>query len=239
MGRSLFKYFSFLSIILSASLIAQNYSLSFDGSGDYVDLPDNISFTSSPGFTVSMWVKSPWADGRRGFIEINNGNGSPNSHTQRYALGCNKSNSDIKFFTEGSDLVPSHTFVNYQPNYDDLADEWVMLTATADFNSYKLYLNGELVAEETNVSPNDFLLSSSGDARIGGDVYGSSINDYTGLMDDVSIWNRALTAEEVASLEYDIQGNESGLIAYWNFDDGDGPVAADLSGNEYDATVIS
>ncbi|HJM47994.1 MAG TPA: LamG domain-containing protein [Candidatus Marinimicrobia bacterium] len=209
------KIISSILIMLSIGQAQDdNYSLNFDGSGDYVDLPDDISFSSSPGVTISMWVKSSWSDSRFTLITFNNGTGSPNTHTQRYNLGCNKSNSDIKFFTEGGDLGPSHTFVNYQPNYNDLANEWVLITATADFDDYKMYLNGSLVATESNVSPIDFILSNSGDARIGADVY--SGDDYTGLMDEGSIWNRALTSEEVSGLyNYELSGNESGLISYW------------------------
>ena len=87
-----------LLIITIGQAQDDNYSLNFDGSGDYVDLPDDISFPSSTGFTVSMWVKSSWSDSRFTLITINNGTGSSNTHTQRYELGCNKSNSDIKFF---------------------------------------------------------------------------------------------------------------------------------------------
>ncbi len=226
-------------IMLSIGLAQDNnYSLDFDGSGDYVDLPDDISFPSSTGFSVSMWVKSPWSDSRRHFLEINNGTGTGNTHTQRYSLGCNKSNSDIKFFTEGGDLGTTHTFVNYQPNYNDLANEWVLITATADFDDYKMYLNGSLVATESNVSPIDFILSNSGDARIGAEAYGSSIDDYTGFMDEVSIWNRALTSEEVSGLyNYELSGNESGLIAYWQFNDGTGTTLTDKSGNNYHGTI--
>ena len=231
------KIISSILIMLSIGQAQDdNYSLNFDGSGDYVDLPDDISFSSSPGVTISMWVKSSWSDSRFTLITFNNGTGSPNTHTQRYNLGCNKSNSDIKFFTEGGDLVPSHTFVNYQPNYNDLANEWVLITATADFDDYKMYLNGSLVATESNVSPIDFILSNSGDARIGADVY--SGDDYTGLMDEVSIWNRALTSEEVSGLyNYELSGNESGLISYWQFNDGIGTSLTDGSGNNYHATI--
>ena len=238
MKTSVLKYYYFFILGLSASVFGQNYSLSFDGNRDYVDLPENISFPSSPGFSVSMWVKSPWTDNRRLFMGINNGNGTPNTHSQRYALTCNNNNSAIKFFTEGGDLGPQHTFVNYEPSFSDLANEWIMLTATADFNSYRLYIDGALVAEETNIPTNDFILNSSGDARLGADVYGtSSIDDYTGLMDEVSIWNRALTGEEVAGLVYGLQGDESGLVAYWDFNEGEGNTLNDLSENGYHGTI--
>jgi hypothetical protein len=42
----------------SGSINAQTYSLNFDGSGDYVELPNNKAFLPTGGeFTVEAWVK--------------------------------------------------------------------------------------------------------------------------------------------------------------------------------------
>lgn len=58
---------------------------------------------------------------------------------------------------------------------------------------------------------------------------------YWGLMDDVKVWDSALTAETIA--EHYTEG--SGLVAHWKLDDGAGTTAADESPNQHDATVGS
>ena len=64
-------------------------------------------------------------------------------------------------------------------------------------------------------------------------VYFGSFNgvgEFTnGQLDEITIWSRALSAEEVKQ-SYKVQytGKESGLIGYWNFENGG---AKDLSGN--------
>ena len=66
------KLLSLLIIFLfSADIFADNYSLSFDGVDDYVNIPENASLTSlGNGLSVSAWVY---------FSELNQG-GEHGSH---------------------------------------------------------------------------------------------------------------------------------------------------------------
>jgi hypothetical protein len=53
---------------------------------------------------------------------------------------------------------------------------------------------------------------------------------FEGCLDEVRIWNRPLTAHEIAAgLHQRLTGHEEGLVGYWNFDAGAGQVAADSS----------
>ena len=55
-------------------------------------------------------------------------------------------------------------------------------------------------------------------------------------MDEVCVWNRALTDDEVFSkMSCKRSGSESGLLAYWNFDDG---TVADLTGRGHNGTLF-
>ncbi|HET6894723.1 MAG TPA: LamG domain-containing protein, partial [Candidatus Baltobacteraceae bacterium] len=59
-------------------------------------------------------------------------------------------------------------------------------------------------------------------------------HEYTGLLDEVRIWNKALTAEEIAKYLYrEIPADEAAkmpeLLGYWRLDDGGGKIAYDLS----------
>jgi hypothetical protein len=51
-----------------------------------------------------------------------------------------------------------------------------------------------------------------------------------GIIDDVRLWNRPLTSEEiVAAMAQRLSGQEEGLVGYWPFDEGEGPIAYDKS----------
>jgi hypothetical protein len=62
----------------------------------------------------------------------------------------------------------------------------------------------------------------------------STIDAYfDGIIDDVRVYNRALSAEEVWEL---YQGGGGGLIAHWEFDEGEGDIAYDSAGDN-DGTI--
>jgi hypothetical protein len=53
---------------------------------------------------------------------------------------------------------------------------------------------------------------------------------FEGCLDEVRIWNRPLTPQEIAAGMHErLTGHEPGLAGYWNFDAGGGQVAADGS----------
>lgn len=87
------------------------------------------------------------------------------------------------------------------------------------------YLDGQLVEARDSVDapiPNHNVPVYFGSL-------GGSGEFANGLLDEISIWRRALTAEEIrAGRKSSLTGSEEGLIGYWNFDDGTG---TDLSPN--------
>ena len=108
----------------------------------------------------------------------------------------------------------------------------------------KIYVDGELKATDGyNTSSYN---SSAFDFNIGGGgVWDASGNWFDGSMDEVAVWDIALTAEAVSDLYSGIDAisnseNYSGssdLIAYWSFDEGSGDIAYDLSDNGNDGTI--
>src|SRR5262249_24594064 len=87
-----------------------------------------------------------------------------------------------------------------------------------------LYVNGELEATASVPAP----LPTTADVMLGRD---SITNQYfwNGQLDEVCVWNRALTKDELVSeLSCRRSGSEQGLLAYWNFDGG---TLIDLTGH--------
>lgn len=56
-----------------------------------------------------------------------------------------------------------------------------------------------------------------------------SARDFRGMMSELRIWNRALTATELAEegRRYDVDTKADGLVTYWKFDEGQGDVVKD------------
>jgi Concanavalin A-like lectin/glucanases superfamily len=73
------------------------------------------------------------------------------------------------------------------------AGTWRQLVLAVDNKSLRVWFGGELVGDMPATGPND-----DGELIIGGDLdAGALVLPFTGVLDDVRIWNVALTAREV------------------------------------------
>jgi len=121
------------------------------------------------------------------------------------------------------------------------ANTWTHVAVTRDVsaNTYELFLNG--VSKGTKTYTADPTGGENAVLTIGGsgDPDGNGFQLFGGQMDDVRVWNVKRTAEEIAD-NYDKQltGNESGLKAYYTFDDSKGGVIDDRSASDNDAVIV-
>lgn len=94
---------------------------------------------------------------------------------------------------------------------------WYRLTFCTEYNSddgstsFYLYLNGELISSKTRVYP--YPWKSSNVIMIGGTAFGRAGLD--GTIDDVRLYDEALTEEQISYLD---QFSSPNLIGYWNFE---------------------
>ena len=112
--------------------------------------------------------------------------------------------------------------------------EWVHAAATYDGSLMRLYLKGELVGSTPKTG--NVSLDESVPVWIGNNPSGD--RPFDGTIDEVQVWNRALSADEVDLLgQSGLEAvSASGLLAYWSFDDG-AQTATDVSGNEHTGTI--
>jgi hypothetical protein len=92
----------------------------------------------------------------------------------------------------------------------------------------RFYANGKLageVAYNADVQP-----TTPTPLYIGQGI--SGVNEHTfGDIDEVRLWKRALSADEVAKgFQSQIKGDESGLVGCWSFDEGTGTGTKELAG---------
>lgn len=97
---------------------------------------------------------------------------------------------------------------------------------------HSLYIDGMQVANESITTT----ISCSGlgtNTWIGHHGNGDSAMDFNGSLDEVRVYNRALTASEVSKLN----AFAPGPVGYWKMDEGSGAIANDTSGNSTSATI--
>ena len=119
------------------------------------------------------------------------------------------------------------------------AGSWCHVAAVTSPRGMRLYANGMLVA--TNADPIAFSGSKNGNFLRLGQVPRSELlaeHRLEGEIDEVRVWSRERTAEEIRSGMFaKLTGNEPGSAALWNFDDPVRP-GRDISPNHIDGKLV-
>ena len=118
--------------------------------------------------------------------------------------------------------------------YNTPSGLWVHIAVVYDGTHQYVYIDG--VLDSSRDWPGRINLSESpvliGSGHFSDDQY------WGGLIDEVRIWNIARTQEQVqATMNTRPTENEEGLVGYWSFDEGEGQVAGDASGNGNDGQL--
>lgn len=133
--------------------------------------------TGSGARTVSIWVVSQ--------STVNNQVFNYGNNTNNQAYGFSVQSSSVTNYAWGNDLVLN--------GYSIGANAWVHIVTTYDGTTAKIYYNGVLQA-----SGNKSWNTADSGFRIGRNINGS--NGFYGHVDDLKIYNRALTDAEVTQL---------------------------------------
>jgi len=206
-------------------------ALIFDGDDDFVSL-GSISGShplalAGSHFSIGFWIKPTlMGDNSQRIIDKS----TDQQAIDGYSLALKTNTRKFKFYIEN--LLCFSTDTNtITPNM------WQHVVITADSSQYKCYVNGLAVG----LSENSFALPPNATANLFiGTWYSETTGEFNGMMDEVSIWNRALSETEVRDYMCKrLSGDETGLLAYFRFDHFTGTTLTDLSGNAYHGTLVN
>jgi prepilin-type N-terminal cleavage/methylation domain-containing protein len=160
------------------------YALSFNGTDNYVQLPDTPSLNLRTAITVSVWLKTTYSGG----VVLTRGGGNGASDLQ-YLLDIESGKSYLYLYkADGSGrAVNSVTTIN-DGNWHNVVGMWDGLMA-------RMYLDG---TEKNSSSLTGTLRDSGLTPRLG--RYSNAGNYYQGIMDEVNVYERGLTAFEIQRL---------------------------------------
>ena len=163
----------------------------FDGVNDYVDLGDDISLELTT-WTFSVWFKKA-SNGVTGVL-ISKRDTAGDPHSDNYRLRSQTDNKIYGLFeaTDGTNVE-----VNTITAITDTDWHHIVWTFNNSDKTNRLYLDGVLEDDDTEIlSPET---SDAKNAYIGGDKW-NNIQYFDGDIDEVGIWDRALTSGEVTDL---------------------------------------
>ncbi|MFC1461389.1 LamG domain-containing protein [Verrucomicrobiota bacterium] len=168
----------------------------FDGVDDYIDMDLDSSIPKGIGkgsFAVAVWLKSQTPRSGPGYVIEQHIRGAP--WTGIY-LSVEPTN--FRFRTDDTGGVPtSSALFDVSKIVDD--EEWHHYVAVREDSVLYLYLDGVKKVEKrvplVNLSAN-----YAGPLRMGAHCQDGKCANYNGAIDEVMIWNRALSEKEVEQL---------------------------------------
>ncbi|MBW1902509.1 MAG: LamG domain-containing protein, partial [Deltaproteobacteria bacterium] len=164
-------------------------ALDFDGGNDHVLVPHDPSLSLMNQFTVAAWIYANSGGLDAYDLVLNKGTSGNN---QNYWFGTVGDEITFGFYNGG--------FREFNTSDENLqTDTWYHIAATFNNanNSVRVYLNG---TEVRNWSTDRQPLTNSDDLYIGRSQYGEY---WDGKLDDVRIYNRVLSEDEISVL-YDL-----------------------------------
>jgi hypothetical protein len=178
-----------------------NSALNLNGTSDYLSIADKSIFHLSNGISISIWVLPNSGDQ---FI-MQKGTGIINSRTQDgtgWGLFINPTlNAHVGWAFDLFDTDTMRNPGNHRVSYPISSPIalWTHVVGSFDGSKMQLYINDSL----KNTTTESFTMETNSDSIQFGRNYWARTNQifrYGGKMDDIRIYNRALTADEVTSL---------------------------------------
>ncbi len=191
----------------------------------------NVDLGLTTQFTIMMWVRwdttpsagNPWSN----MATINS---IISSDDGIFWMQHNSNNSKFEFAltTINSAGAKNRNIIYSSTNPQQ--GIWYHLTAKYDGARMYLFVNG-ILESSTNKTGLIAPMTSNYYFTLG--AWAHSNNNYrkfNGSIDEVSIWNTAIgSADILAKMNQRLIGNETGLAAYWRFDETSGTTIYDLS----------
>ncbi|MDO9068905.1 MAG: LamG domain-containing protein, partial [Deltaproteobacteria bacterium] len=155
-------------------------AFSFDGVDDYVNVPYSLSLELQDSITIVAWINSS------------------NNSINRAIAG--KAGGYQIFIEAGGHLdlgFYNGTWTHLQSSITIPENEWVYVVGTfnATDGTMQLYING---VPDTNLITAQRMSANANGVKIGG--FGSDGAPFSGIIDEVKIFNRALSALEISTL---------------------------------------
>jgi len=197
---------------------APNSAYRFYKSGSKVTIPD-ATMLNNPSLSLSFWVKTSDST-QHSYIYKSQ---EDTAYNEEYGIVSNFTRSNSLEFSvkNASNCIPAK---GWERNIKDTVifdGKWHHISATYDGIYSRIYVDADLISE---IQKPFFPIDSCPGGNI---LFGKGWNNdanLDGILDDIAIWNRTITQEEVKKM-YELNRPKpapsiptDGLVGYWPFD---------------------
>ena len=224
------RYFhSVVSAGGESDTFSNKYSISLDGTNDHAAIPSFTSLDGLDKFTISAWVKMPSGGG--GGLMGKNNTSAYNSQRFKWSLSLGAVQAYVGNITFAASLsLSADTWYHAVWRYDH--------TLSGNFSKSRISINNVNVSN-TNGSNTPAVVADTDPFTIGVIFRGTSspiiLSAFEGNIDEVSIWNTALSDGEITSIYNSGNPNDvsnlgiNGLVNWYRMGDNDGGTGTTLT----------
>lgn len=159
-----------------------NWAGIFGGTSTYVNVPGSAYAFSGP-FSISLWMNENSSAVSEVVVSEQTGGAGTG-----YFINTYPTNTEVQI------AITSSTF-SYTTGPAPYFGTWEMVTMVYDGTSLSIYINGSLSGSAVSAAP----YNPSG-ALVMGETQRGGFHDFSGSLDDVRIYNRALSPAEIMAL---------------------------------------
>ena len=212
----------------NGSSTINNSSASLDGINDYINVGNNSVLNIDNSVTIEAWINAANLSNRNAIYSTRQNN-DPGSFQLEIGSESNTGTSFVAVSGPGTWIaITGSNVINNNSG-------WVHIAYTRDGvgDNHEIYING--IPQIITTNPYTFINNNTS-KEIGRGT--NLLQNYDGQIDQVRIWDIALTQLEIQNyMDCSPQVNEVGLVGYWNFEEGSGTTAFDLTSNANNGTL--
>ncbi|MBK7319521.1 LamG-like jellyroll fold domain-containing protein [Candidatus Villigracilis affinis] len=189
-------YFNDGATVNGAAWVTGHTGLALDlnGTSQYVAIPDDPTLDLTNQLTISLWIR-PEQQATQDLIKKAI-NGGTNGYEVALATNQPSSPAPSKVFVRFNQVTSGDTYrVNSITDYPFDGTTWMHVAATYDGATIKLYINGVL---ESSLPASFTVAANNLPLTIGAQSNNSRY--FMGGMDEVRVYNRSLTVDEIQAL---------------------------------------
>ncbi|PKP01870.1 MAG: hypothetical protein CVU11_13795 [Bacteroidetes bacterium HGW-Bacteroidetes-6] len=216
-------------MLMHGSLSSQNFALDLDGVNDKIGVTNSASLNPTTALTVEAWINADvWKSSVYGGVIVGKQATSPD---RGYCLTAGE-NGKAEFTVAIANIWISVA----SPAIMGL-NSWYHIAGVFDGSVIKIYINGQLQA--TNTASGTISAATTTTMYLGENPTWSG-RYFEGTIDEVRIWNTARSQSEIQSeMDNELTGNETGLVAYYNMNEGAGTSVGDATSNSNAGTMLN